>query len=43
VTWTGLNGDGDVVNNGVYYLVLDLVPTGGGSSQSIKRKVGVVR
>jgi uncharacterized repeat protein (TIGR01451 family) len=42
VTWTGLNGDGDVVNNGVYYLVLD-VEVPGRSAQSIKRKVGVVR
>jgi uncharacterized repeat protein (TIGR01451 family) len=43
VDWTGLNGDGDVVNNGVYYLVLDIKPSGGGTSRSTKRKVGVIR
>jgi hypothetical protein len=41
--WWGRTGDGDVVNNGVYYLVLDITPAGGGSSKSFKRKVGVVR
>jgi uncharacterized repeat protein (TIGR01451 family) len=43
VTWAGLNGDGDVVNNGVYYLVLEIKPSGGGTARSITRKVGVVR
>jgi hypothetical protein len=41
--WTGYTGDGDVVNNGVYYLVLDVEPSGGGSTRTFKRKVGVVR
>jgi uncharacterized repeat protein (TIGR01451 family) len=41
--WSGKTGDGDVVNNGVYYLVLDVEPAGGGSPKSFKRKVGVVR
>jgi uncharacterized repeat protein (TIGR01451 family) len=43
VEWFGRNGAGDVVNNGVYYLVLETEPTGSGSSTSLKRKVGVVR
>jgi hypothetical protein len=42
VSWEGLNGDGDVVNNGVYYLVLDVDPPGK-TAWSIKRKVGVIR
>ena len=42
VTWDGRNGDGDVVNNGVYYLVLEIREENG-SNTSIKRKVGVVR
>jgi hypothetical protein len=41
--WSGRTGDGDVVNNGVYYLVLDIEQTGGGSTQTFRRKVGVVR
>jgi len=40
--WDGLNGSGDVVANGVYYLVLEVSPSGGGEHK-IKRKVGVVR
>jgi uncharacterized repeat protein (TIGR01451 family) len=43
VTWGGVNGDGDVVNNGVYYLVLDIQPSAGGTTRSTKRKVGVIR
>jgi hypothetical protein len=42
VTWDGKNGDGDVVTNGVYYLLLDIQGYDG-TSTSIKRKVGVVR
>jgi hypothetical protein len=41
--WFGRNSDGDVVNNGVYYLVLDIVPSGGGATETYQRKVGVVR
>jgi hypothetical protein len=40
--WDGLNGSGDVVANGVYYLVLNVSP-GSGGEHKIKRKVGVVR
>jgi hypothetical protein len=40
--WDGLNGSGDVVANGVYYLVLEVNPASGGEHK-IKRKVGVVR
>lgn len=40
--WSGVNGDGDVVNNGVYLLVLDILAADG-SRQTFKRKVGVVR
>ncbi len=43
IEWSGRTGDGDVVNNGVYYLVLDVEPTSGGSAKTYKRKVGVVR
>jgi uncharacterized repeat protein (TIGR01451 family) len=43
IEWAGRTGDGDVVNNGVYYLVLDVEPTSGGSAKTFKRKVGVVR
>jgi hypothetical protein len=42
VRWDGKNGDGDVVANGVYYLVLD-VREDGGKTFTMKRKVGVVR
>lgn len=42
VTWNGRTADGDVVNNGVYYLVLD-ISSGSGGGRSLKRKVGVVR
>jgi len=42
VLWDGRNGDGDVVNNGVYYLVLEIDPAGGGT-HTFKRKVGVAR
>jgi hypothetical protein len=42
VTWDGRNGDGDVVNNGVYFLVLE-IRGDGGDSATLKRKVGVIR
>ncbi|HER19681.1 MAG TPA: hypothetical protein ENO14_01390 [Chromatiales bacterium] len=42
VTWSGRTGDGDVVNNGVYYLVLE-IDGNSGNSHTLKRKVGVVR
>jgi predicted outer membrane repeat protein len=42
VRWDGRNGDGDVVANGVYYLVLE-VREDGGDTVTMKRKVGVVR
>jgi hypothetical protein len=42
VTWDGRNGDGHVVNNGVYFLVLE-IREDGGRFTSLKRKVGVVR
>ncbi len=42
IRWDGRNGDGDVVANGVYYLVLD-VREDGGKTFTMKRKVGVVR
>ena len=41
-TWSGRNGDGDLVANGVYYLVLEIEPATG-SGSTFKRKVGVVR
>jgi len=40
--WDGLNDDGNAVNNGVYYLVLE-VDGDSGDSYEIRRKVGVVR
>ncbi|UCG50789.1 MAG: hypothetical protein JSW58_11345 [Candidatus Latescibacterota bacterium] len=42
VIWDGQNGDGDVVNNGTYLMILE---TRGedGSRATLKRKVGVVR
>jgi len=42
VTWNGRTDDGDVVNNGVYYLVLEIAADGGGN-RTLKRKVGVIR
>jgi hypothetical protein len=42
VTWDGRTGDGDVVNNGVYYLWFEAVGDSG-SKVTLKRKVGVVR
>jgi flagellar hook assembly protein FlgD len=42
LTWDGRNGSGDVVANGVYYLVLD-VREENGTNVTLKRKVGVVR
>ena len=42
LTWDGRNGEGDVVANGVYYLVLD-VREENGTNVTLKRKVGVVR
>ena len=42
VKWDGKNGDGDVVNNGVYYMVLEVNETGGQNIEQ-KRKVGVIR
>ncbi len=42
VSWDGRNGDGDVVNNGVYFLVLE-IRGDGGDSATLKRKVGVIR
>ncbi|MCK5406776.1 MAG: T9SS type A sorting domain-containing protein, partial [Candidatus Krumholzibacteria bacterium] len=41
IVWDGRNGDGDAVNNGVYYLVLEVNASGG--QQTIRRKVGVIR
>ncbi|UCG50489.1 MAG: hypothetical protein JSW58_09755, partial [Candidatus Latescibacterota bacterium] len=42
VKWDGKNGDGDVVNNGVYYLVLE-IRGDNGQGVTLKRKVGVIR
>jgi hypothetical protein len=42
IVWSGRNDGGDVVNNGVYYLVLE-VDSNGGDSKTFKRKVGVIR
>ncbi|NIM20224.1 MAG: DUF11 domain-containing protein [Candidatus Latescibacteria bacterium] len=42
VVWDGRNDEGDVVNNGVYYLVLEIRAVGGQQS-TLKRKVGVLR
>ncbi len=42
IVWSGINSDGDTVNNGVYYLVLEIRAAQGGQ-QSVKRKVGVIR
>jgi hypothetical protein len=42
VTWSGRNGDGEVVNNGVYYLSLEIQPQDG-SEHRLTRKVAVVR
>ena len=42
VLWDGRNGDGDTVNNGVYYLVLE-VDGADGNRSVLKRKVGVIR
>ena len=39
--WNGRNGEGDVVANGVYYLVLEI--NGGGGDRTLRRKVGVLR
>ncbi len=41
--WDGRTSNGDVVNNGVYYLVLETFPTNGGSAATVRRKVAVVR
>ncbi|MDH3216980.1 MAG: Ig-like domain-containing protein [Candidatus Krumholzibacteria bacterium] len=42
VVWDGRNGEGDIVNNGVYYLVLD-IQRANGNHEVLKRKVGVIR
>ncbi len=42
VLWNGKNSDGEIVNNGVYYLVLEIKAVDGKQS-TMKRKVGVVR
>lgn len=42
VLWDGRNGDGNTVNNGVYYLVLEVDPANG-NHWVLKRKVGVIR
>jgi len=42
VTWDGRNGSGDTVNNGVYYLLLDIAPDAG-TPQTLRRKVAVLR
>ena len=42
IEWDGRNGDGNIVNNGVYYLVLD-IRGGNGVSRVFKRKVAVRR
>ena len=42
VIWNGKNDEGDVVNNGVYFLVLE-VRGNEGSYTTIRRKVGVLR
>ena len=42
LTWDGRNSDGNVVNNGVYYLWLELKPVSG-SPITLKRKMGVLR
>jgi hypothetical protein len=41
VTWNGRNGKGNLVINGVYYLVLETRV--GSSVKTMKRKVAVVR
>ena len=41
VTWDGRTGDGHVVNNGVYFLVLDVDDAAG--TRRLRRKVAVVR
>jgi hypothetical protein len=42
VTWDGKNSDGDTVNNGVYYLLLEIRDVKG-VSYEFRRKVGVIR
>jgi hypothetical protein len=42
IVWNGKNSDGDTVNNGVYYLFLEIRAVHGGE-HSLKRKVGVIR
>jgi hypothetical protein len=42
IKWDGKNGDGDVVNNGVYFLILEIRDSGG-KDMRLKRKVGVIR
>ncbi|MDH3216605.1 MAG: Ig-like domain-containing protein [Candidatus Krumholzibacteria bacterium] len=42
VAWDGQNADGDVVNNGVYFLILE-IHGANGSHAKFRRKVGVVR
>jgi hypothetical protein len=42
VEWDGRNGDGHVVSNGVYYLVLEILGRDGGK-KVLKRKVAVLR
>ena len=42
IAWDGRNGEGNVVNNGVYYLVLR-VKGADGHVTTVKRKAGVVR
>ncbi|UCG51008.1 MAG: hypothetical protein JSW58_12505 [Candidatus Latescibacterota bacterium] len=40
--WDGRNGDGDIVSNGVYYLVLEIKGSDG-KTTVLRRKVGVLR
>ena len=42
VEWDGRNGDGDVVSNGVYYLVLKINGSDG-KTKVLRRKIGVLR
>jgi len=42
VYWSGRTADGNLVNNGVYYLVLESTANGGGTNR-LRRKVAVAR
>ncbi|MDH3216065.1 MAG: hypothetical protein OEN01_07205, partial [Candidatus Krumholzibacteria bacterium] len=42
VSWDGKNDEGDLVNNGVYYLVLEMRGTDGKKTR-VQRKIGVIR